>query len=104
MTESNAKGLAVTELSLQQVKIPALITHHRNDGCKWTLPEGAERIRATLTSAPVVELRLLDGGDEKGNPCNAMSYHGYLGIEDQVLETTVAFIKANSRSVRPTRP
>jgi len=96
MTESNAKGLAVTELPLHQVKIPTLIAHHRNDGCKWTLPEGAEQIRVKLTSAPVIELKLFDGGNEKGNPCKAMSYHGYLGIEDHVLETIVAFIKADS--------
>ena len=96
MTESNRKGLAVTQLPLNQVRLPVLLTHHRNDGCAWTTPEGAERIRNMLTAAPVAELKLFEGGREQGKPCKAKSHHGYLGIEGQVVDAIAAFIKANS--------
>jgi pimeloyl-ACP methyl ester carboxylesterase len=96
MTESNAKGTAVPDLHLERIQIPTLITHHKDDGCRWTRPRGAERIRAMLNSAPVAELALFEGGREQGKPCKAMSHHGYLGIEDRVIDTIAAFIKANS--------
>ena len=96
MTERNAKGTAVPDLPLERIGIPTLITRHRDDGCRFTRPEGAERIRAMLTEAPVAELRLFDGGRGQGKPCKAMSHHGYLGIEDQVVDTIAGFIKANS--------
>jgi len=96
MTEPNRKGVALTELPLQQVAIPTLITHHNNDGCRWTQPDGAKRIQKMLTAAPVVKLAMFDGGSEQSKPCKARSYHGYLGIEDEVIEAIAGFIKANS--------
>lgn len=96
MTEPNAKGTPVTHLPLERIRIPTLITHHEDDGCRWTRPEGAERIRAMLSAAPAAELALFDGGRERSKPCNAMSHHGYLGIEDRVIDTIARFIKANS--------
>jgi len=96
MTEGNVKGVPVTELPLHFVRIPTLITHHIKDGCRWTRPDGAERIREKLTSAPAVELKWFEGGREQSNPCKAMSYHGYLGIEKKVVDAIAAFIKSNS--------
>lgn len=96
MTEENGKGLAVTELPLSLIKTPVLITHHANDGCKWTTPDGAKYIKQLLTSAPVAELKLFEGGSEQGKPCKAMSHHGYLGIEDEVINAIAEFIKKNS--------
>jgi len=95
MTERNAKGIPVTELPLEDIFIPTLITHHAKDGCRFTKPEGATRIKKKLTAAPVVELKWFKGGREQSNPCKAMSYHGYLGIEDEVVDAIAAFIKAN---------
>ena len=96
MTEENGKGLAVTELPLSRVNIPVLITHHKDDGCKWTTPDGAGSIKNLLTSAPKVELKLFEGGYEQGKPCKAMSHHGYLGIENEVIKEIADFIKSNS--------
>lgn len=96
MTEENGKGLAVTELPLSIIKIPTFITHHVNDGCKWTTPDGAKLIKQLLTAAPVTELKLFDGGREQSKPCKAMSHHGYLGIEDDVIDAIATFINENS--------
>lgn len=96
MTESNRKGVAVPDLPLQRLTIPTLITHHVKDGCKWTRPEGAQRIHDGIGSAPVIKLVWFEGGRQESDPCQAMSYHGYLGIEDQVVDAIASFIKANS--------
>ena len=41
---------------------------------------------------------LLSGGDPpKSDPCEAMSQHGFLGIEGQAVDAIAKFIKANSK-------
>lgn len=93
MTDSDAKGMAVTDMPLEQVRMPTLITHHKQDGCPKTRPEMADAIRDGLVNASPVELRWFSGGREKSRPCKAMSYHGYLGIEQEVVDAIAEFIK-----------
>lgn len=95
MTVENDNGSAVTEYDLEKIKIPTLITAHEDDGCSKTPPEGAEEIKEMLTKAKKVEVKMFSGGDETGNPCKAMSYHGYLDIEKSVVDYISKFIKSN---------
>jgi len=95
MSESNAKGDAVTEMAIDRIRIPTLIVAHREDGCNKTPPEGAEQIRSGLTNAGKVEVKYVTGGREQSAPCKAMSHHGFLGIEDEVVSYIAAFIEAN---------
>lgn len=95
MTASDTKGDSVLDKALSEIRIPTLITHHEEDGCAKTRPEGVALIRDGLINAPVVELKMFSGGAEQSNPCKGMSKHGYLGIEDLVVDAIVAFIKAN---------
>ena len=95
MTEENSKGSAVTESDLDKITIPTLITAHESDGCHHTPPEGAETIKEMLTNAKKVEVKIFSGGDETGKPCKAMSHHGYLDIEESVVNYIANFIKEN---------
>jgi len=95
MTEENRKGIAVPDLPLYQIKIPTLITHHENDRCKWTQPSGAKKIYNLLTAAPVKDIKFFSGGREQSKPCKALSYHGYLDIEDEVIDYIANFIQIN---------
>lgn len=95
MTEENKKGTAVTEMALEKIILPTLITAHEADGCQHTPPEGSEKIKDMLTKANKVELKIFSGGNETGNPCKAKSHHGYLGIEDTVVNYISNFIKSN---------
>jgi hypothetical protein len=36
-----------------------------------------------LTSAPRKKLLTLEGGEGQGDPCEAMSHHGFKGIEPE---------------------
>ena len=96
MTVGDGKGQAVRDFDLSRITIPTLITHHENDGCSKTKPEHVDGIKNGLVNAPVVEMKMFSGGREQSKPCNAMSYHGYLGIEDEVVDAIATFVLANS--------
>ena len=95
MSVENDKGTAVTEMELDKITLPTLITAHEDDGCSKTPPEGSLEIKEMLTNAKTVELKMFSGGDETGNPCKAKSFHGYLDIEDTVVNYIAKFIKSN---------
>jgi len=96
MTVGDGKGRAVPDFDLSRINIPTLITYHENDGCNKTQPKHVHRIKNGLVNAPAVELKMFSGGREQSNPCEAMSYHGYLGIEDEVVNAIATFVLANS--------
>jgi hypothetical protein len=68
---------------------PTLVVHHRQDGCARTQPAGVAPFldwakgRARVT--------WLDGGRSVGNPCRARSYHGFNGIDGQVVSAVAGF-------------
>jgi len=94
MSVSNATGTEVTVMALDKVKIPVFIVANSEDACRVTPPEGAQEIADWLENAPTVEVKIFSGGTKpKSEPCNAWSYHGFFGIEDQVVAAIVGFIK-----------
>lgn len=77
---------------LGEVKVPVLLVHHKQDGCRVT-PYGAmPELVAALKSAKRVELITEDGGSAAGNPCHT-GYHQFLGIEDGVTKDIADWIK-----------
>ena len=98
VTEENRKGVSLPEMQLNEIKVPTLIVHHEEDACRVTTPEGAMIIKDALTNASKVELKYFSGGDEPiSKPCKAKSAHGYLGIENKVVNYIADFIKTNSK-------
>ena len=86
----------VIDMDLGEVKVPALVLSHANDGCDKTPAADAEKLAAAFSGAPKTEVKILDGGwPPKSKPCNALSEHGFYGIEDQAVQTIATFIKAN---------
>ncbi len=83
MSVPNSKGTAVTEMDLKRIKIPTLVVANNDDECSETPPAGAEIIAHMLINSKKVEVKIFSGGDiPKSKPCWALSYHGFLGIED----------------------
>jgi hypothetical protein len=80
-------------MALDRLAVPVLIVHNRDDGCQESPFAGAENA-ARLITAPHA-LVALSGGVARGDACGAMSPHGYLGIEDQVVGPMAAFIRAH---------
>jgi pimeloyl-ACP methyl ester carboxylesterase len=80
---------------LAAIAVPTLVIHNRDDSCRASPPSAAAPGEASLTSAPVKELVLVAGGSLQGDPCEAKSPHGYLGIENQVVPVMIGWIKAH---------
>ena len=87
---------SVFDVALAAVKVPVLIQVNRDDGCRSTPPADAVRIKAALTSSPKVEVLEYSGGDPpRSGPCEAFARHGFLGIEDQVVNGAADWIIAH---------
>jgi hypothetical protein len=97
MSEENAKGDALPELALDRIRLPVFIASHEEDKCWVTPASGIDHIRDGLRNALVVESRLFTGGDEAtGRECGGKSAHGFLGIEQQVVDAIDNFVRQHS--------
>jgi pimeloyl-ACP methyl ester carboxylesterase len=86
----------VFDVALARISVPVLIQIHQQDGCSLTPPFNAARIKAALTSAPVVEVQQFSGGSfPRSGACEAFAQHGYYGIEDQVVTAAANWIAAH---------
>ena len=93
---NNRKGTAITEMDLSKISVPTLIVANTDDECLKTPAAGAVKIAALLVNAKKVEVKMFSGGSSpQPKPCNAMSYHGFLGIEDEVVNYISDFIESN---------
>jgi hypothetical protein len=81
------------EVSLGDVAVPTLIVHNRDDACRESPFSGAAPSLAALGKAPTKELVSVAGGTLRSDPCQALSPHGYYGIEDQVVPAMIRWIK-----------
>lgn len=84
---------SVFDAALAQVNVPVLIQIDQDDSCRLSPPGNAATIKAALTSAPVAEIQTFSGGEAaRSPPCEAFSPHGFLGIEDQVVNAAADWI------------
>ena len=75
-------GAPLWNLPYDQVKSRQVFIHHIDDGCKWTQFSPLERIAQKNR----VELIAITGGDAgSGDPCQAFTHHGFLGMESEVV-------------------
>lgn len=75
---------------LESIAVPALLVHHRDDSCVVTPVSGVPAIAGRLKKSPRVETRLFSGGTPSDKrACGPISAHGFLGIEEEVVEAIV---------------
>lgn len=76
VTNADRTGSALSGFDFGSIKVPVLLVHHRDDGCRSSPYSGAERLSKKF---PLISV---SGGDPpQSEPCEAMSQHGYLGRE-----------------------
>lgn len=81
VTNSDRMGTGLSAFDFGSIKVPVLLVHHRDDGCRSSPYNGAERLSKKF---PLVSV---SGGDPpQSEPCEAMSQHGYLGREAPTTE------------------
>lgn len=94
---SDRRGRPVTDMPLEKLTIPVLVVHHEQDACRSTLFSDVPRLMEKLTSAPRKELVAVRGGKDEGNPCAGRAYHGFNGLEEDVVEKIAAWVNSKPR-------
>ena len=91
---NDPRSRAVTEMALDTLAIPVLVVHHEEDACRVTLFRDVPRLMQKLTAASRKELMTFRGGENHGDPCEAMAHHGFNGLEKDVVARIAAWITA----------
>lgn len=81
----------VIDLPIDRFEVPVLMVHHERDGCRETYFREARRT-AEKIKAPRTEFVTISGGKDEGKPCQAMAYHGFNGIEAEVVAAIAKWI------------
>jgi hypothetical protein len=85
---------SVPAMELETLRIPVLVVHHEQDGCRFCLFRDMPALMHKLDAVPMKELIAVTGGVSRGDPCQAFAYHGYNGIERAVVARIAGWILA----------
>jgi len=92
-SSSDAAPQGVLSFGLESLFVPVLVVAHASDGCGVTPVDDAPRILDRFEHAPRKALKILRGGDPpRSGPCEALSAHGYWGIEAEAVRDIADFI------------
>ena len=88
------KSRPVPAMPLGRIRVPVLVVHHEQDGCTHCAFSEIPALMGKLTSATRSQLLSFKGGNNQGDACEAMAYHGFNGLEKDVVQQTAAWIMA----------
>jgi hypothetical protein len=86
------RGRPVSDMPLEKIAVPVLVVHHKQDGCSSCPFSDVPSLMTRLTSARARELVAFDGGVTRGDPCEAFAYHGFNGLEREVVARIAQWI------------
>jgi len=89
---SDDRSRPVPALPLDRLAIPVLVVHHEQDGCRFCAFTDVPALMAKLDKAPKRQLLAFRGGITRGDPCEAYAYHGFNGLERDVVAQIAAWI------------
>lgn len=89
---TDRRATPVPQMQLGNIRIPVMVIHHEEDGCIACQPAYLPRLMSKLTAAPRKELITVSGGVDEGDPCEAMSHHGFNGNEQEIVSKAADWI------------
>ena len=90
LSPNSGSGSNVMSILGSPTALPrTLVIHHRQDGCRATLPAGVDPF--IKWSAGRARVSWLTGGVEEGDPCQARGHHGFNGLDGQVVGLAAGF-------------
>ncbi len=93
VTQPTRRNGSVFDVSLASYSGAALVASHEGDGCRATPASDSPRLLAALSAPRPKKLLTFTGGSPpRGDPCEAFSQHGFVGIEGQVMNAIADFI------------
>jgi len=80
--------------NLSAITVPVLLLGDSGDSCASTLPAGNATVKGALASSPKVHNEILPSGDlvPLTDSCNALSDHGFFGLEDKAVRRIAVWI------------
>ena len=91
---SYKKPGAVPKQDLAAIRVPVLVLHHTKDACPLCQPFEVPAILRGLKNAPVKKEVMVSGGDNPtGNVCEALHWHGFIGMEREAVDLIAEWIK-----------
>lgn len=86
---------AVPKQDLAAIKLPVLVLHHSKDACPHCQPHEVPAILRGLKNAPIKKEIMVSGGENPtGNVCEAMHWHGFIGMERQAVDLIADWIRS----------
>jgi pimeloyl-ACP methyl ester carboxylesterase len=95
VVSSRNVGAIQSAVDVAVIAVPTLFVHNQDDACMVCPFAAVPALVARFTHAPRKELIAVSGGSPpQSDPCEALSRHGYIGIEDEVVGKIAAWIKS----------
>jgi pimeloyl-ACP methyl ester carboxylesterase len=82
----------VPDMALHRINVPVLVTHHRQDTCRTCRFSDLPWLTNKLKHLKRTETLIFEGGNNEGPPCESRAYHGYNGIETDVVARIATWI------------
>jgi hypothetical protein len=90
LSAESGSGQNVMSILGSPASLPrTLVIHHRQDSCRLTLPAGVEPF--VKWSAGRARAVWVSGGVNQGDPCEARAYHGFNGLDNQIVGIAAGF-------------
>ncbi len=89
---ADRRSRAVPAMPLSKIRIPVLVAHHEQDTCSACLFSDVPLLMSQLKNSSRHALITFKGGQSIGDPCEAMAYHGFNGLEADVVSQIAAWI------------
>jgi hypothetical protein len=88
------RGRPVTAMALGRLRVPVLVVHHEQDGCAACLFADLPALTGRLTASSRTQTLTFKDGLNTGDPCDAFAYHGFNGIEPEVVRQVADWVLA----------
>jgi pimeloyl-ACP methyl ester carboxylesterase len=93
---------SLQDVALERIRVPTLVVHHRDDGCKASRYADTSWLLRRLSAARKRELLTFSGGDRpQSDACEPLAPHGYFGLDASVVDSIAAWIRATPAVAKP---
>lgn len=80
------KGRSVPRMPLDRLRMPVLVLHHEADACGHCPAADLPALMSALSATSRKTLRTMQGGKDRGDPCEAAAHHGFNGLDDEAAQ------------------
>ena len=91
---NDARTRPVPAMDIGKLAIPVLVVHHEQDGCNQCRFHEMPRLMEKLPAGIRKELITYTGGLNVGDPCEPRAYHGFNGLDAEVVHRISEWILA----------